>query len=95
MAESAIVLIGKKPLLNYVLAASIPLNEGRKVVLKARGRAISRAVDITEMLRRRFVKDAVIESISIGSEEGKAGNDNRPRTVSTIEITIAPPKPSE
>lgn len=91
MAEEAVILVGKKPLMNYVLAATMPLADGKKIVLKARGRAISRAVDIAEIIRRRFVQDAVYEKISIGTEEGRLGTDNRPRNVSTIEIVVSAP----
>ena len=100
--ESATVLIGIKPTMNYVLATTMPLNEKKKVVLKARGRAISKAVDVAEIVRRRFVQDASIDAILIGTEEGKSSMDGRPRNVSTIEITITPkkgeaakPKPKE
>jgi len=94
-SEDAVVLVGRKPTMNYVLATTMPLTEGRKVVLKARGRAISKAVDVAEVVRRRFIKDAVIESVNIGTEEGRVGQDGRPRNVSTIEITIAPKKSSK
>ena len=87
----AIILVGRKPTMNYVLATTLPLTEGKKVVLKARGRAISKAVDVVEVVRRRFVKDAKIENVNIGTEEGRVGNDGRPRNVSIIEITLAPP----
>ena len=86
--ESATVLIGIKPTMNYVLATTMPLNERKKVVLKARGRAISKAVDVAEIVRRRFVQDASIDAIIIGTEEGKSSMDGRPRNVSTMEITI-------
>ena len=92
MPEDAVVLVGQKPTMNYVLATTMPLNEGRTVTLKARGRAISKAVDIAEITRRRFFKDASIESIKIGTEEGKSSFDGRPRNVSTMEITLAPKK---
>lgn len=91
MSSEAIVLVGKKPTMNYVLATTLPLAEGKKVVLKARGRAISKAVDIVEVVRRRFVQNAVIEKVNIGTEEGRVGADGRPRNVSTIEIVISPP----
>ena len=100
--EYATVLIGQKPTMNYVLATTMPLNDGRKVVLKARGRAISKAVDVAEITRNRFVQEAAIEAIIIGTEEGKSSMDGRPRNVSTMEITISPkkgaaakPKPKE
>ncbi len=88
----AVILVGRKPTMNYVLATTLPLTEGKKVVLKARGRAISKAVDVVEVVRRRFVKDAVIENVNIGTEEGRVGNDGRPRNVSIIEITLSLPK---
>ncbi|HDD40361.1 MAG: DNA-binding protein Alba [Thaumarchaeota archaeon] len=97
MSESseAVILVGRKPTMNYVLATTMPLTEGKKVVLKARGRAISKAVDVAQVVTRRFIKEADIESINIGTEEGRVGQDGRPRSVSTIEITIAPKKGSK
>jgi len=93
VVEETVVLVGRKPAMNYVLATTIPLAEGKKVVLKARGRAISKAVNVAEIIRRRFFQNAVIEKIDIGTEEGRVGNDGRPRNVSTIEITVAPAQP--
>jgi DNA-binding protein len=53
-----VVLIGKKPVMNYVTACITFFNSGEKhVVVKARGRAISKAVDSVELLRRAFVKN--------------------------------------
>lgn len=97
MSESseAVILVGRKPTMNYVLATTMPLTEGKKVILKARGRAISKAVDVAQVVTRRFIKEADIESINIGTEEGRVGQDGRPRSVSTIEITIAPKKASK
>ena len=92
MSAEAVILVGRKPTMNYVLATTMPLTEGKKVILKARGRAISKAVDVAEVVRRRFIKDAVIENVSIGTEEGRVGQDGRPRNVSTIEILISPKK---
>mgnify|MGYP000383172684 CR=1 FL=1 len=96
MSESseAVILVGRKPTMNYVLATTMPLTEGKKVILKARGRAISKAVDVAQVVTRRFIKEADIESINIGTEEGRVGADGRPRSVSTIEITITPKKGS-
>lgn len=83
------VLIGKKPIMNYVVACLTFFNSGaQKVVIKARGRAISRAVDTVELLRRAFVKDLQLKEISIGTEEVTRG-DGQKANVSTIEITVA------
>jgi DNA-binding protein len=86
------VLIGKKPVMNYVTACITFFNSGeKKVIVKARGRAISKAVDTVELLRRAFVKNLEICSIGIDTEElfkieGQKSN------VSTIEIKVAKAK---
>jgi len=64
------------------------LNAGEKeVVVKARGQAISRAVDTVELLRRAFVKGVEVNSIDIGTEE-LTGPEGQSRNVSTMEITL-------
>ena len=86
--KSNVVLIGKKPVMNYVTACITFFNSGElNVVVKARGRAISRAVDTVELLRRAFIKNLEIQSIKISTEElfrieGQQSN------VSTIEIIV-------
>jgi DNA-binding protein Alba len=95
MVEDSVVLVGKKPTMNYVLATTLPLAEGKRVVLKARGRAIAKAVDVAEVVRRRFVQNAVVEKVNIGTDEGRVGNDGRQRNVSTIEIILSQPKTSK
>ncbi|MBS7607383.1 MAG: DNA-binding protein Alba [Candidatus Bathyarchaeia archaeon] len=89
MPESSSVLIGRKPVMNYVLACITLFHGGAKEVsVKARGRAISRAVDVVEIVRRRFLPDVKIESIDIGTEQIQSSNRNTPTNVSTIEITL-------
>jgi len=57
--------------------------------LKARVRAITTAVDVAEITRRRFIKDLKVSKIAIGTEEMPAREgENRTRMVSTIEITL-------
>jgi len=86
-AENA-VLIGRKPVMNYVVACITFFNAGEKrVVVKARGRAISRAVDTVELLRHAFVKDLQVKNIDIGTEE-LVRDEGRKSNVSTIEITV-------
>ena len=87
-AES-MVFIGKKPVMNYVVACLTSFNSGaKKVVIKARGRAISRAVDTAELLRRSFARDIEIEKIEIGTEEITRSEEEQKSNVSTIEITL-------
>ena len=91
-----IVLIGKKPVMNYVTACITFFNNGEKqVVVKARGRAISRAVDTVELLRRAFVKNLEIKSVEIDTEELFRVNDDQKSNVSTIEITVTKSKPKK
>ncbi len=86
-AENA-VLIGRKPVMNYVVACITFFNSGEKeVAVKARGRAISRAVDTVELLRRAFVKDLEVTNINIGTEEIQR-EEGGTRNVSTLEITV-------
>lgn len=86
MAENA-VFVGNKPVMNYVLAVLTQFNSGAKEVsVKARGRAISRAVDVAEIVRKRFLPDVDVKDIKISTEQvtGEQGTAN----VSAIEITL-------
>jgi len=75
--------------MNYVLATITSLSNAKEIILKARGRAITTAVDTAEITRRRFMKDLKVSKISIGTEEmPPREGENRPRMVSTMEITL-------
>ncbi|UCF07622.1 MAG: DNA-binding protein Alba [Thermoplasmata archaeon] len=88
MAEDNTVFIGKKATMNYVLAVVTQFNSGlNEVVIKARGRAISRAVDVAEIVRHRFVTDTVIKDIKIDTEELQREEGNT-ANVSSIEISL-------
>lgn len=87
MAENA-VFIGNKPVMNYVLAVLTQFNSGAKeVAIKARGKAISRAVDVAEIVRKRFLPDIEVKKINISTEkiQGEQGVAN----VSAIEIVLS------
>lgn len=89
MAEENIVYIGNKPVMNYVLAVVTQMNNGvTEVILKARGRAISRAVDVAEIVRNRFISDVDVKSIDISTEE-IVGNEGTSSNVSAIEIRLS------
>ncbi|GBC68730.1 hypothetical protein HRbin01_00415 [archaeon HR01] len=84
-----VVLIGKKPAMNYVLACLTGFQSGSKeVVVKARGRAISRAVDVVQIVRNRFLNELQVKDIRIGTEQ-VTGQENRTLNVSTIEIVLS------
>jgi len=89
--RSGIVFIGSKTPMDYVLAVMTRLSAGnaREVVLKARGQAITTAVDVAEITRNRFFKDLKVSKIAIGTEEmPPREGENRARMVSTMEITL-------
>jgi DNA-binding protein len=90
VTESSAVLIGKKPIMNYVLACITFFHGGAKEVsIKARGRSISRAIDVAEVVRHRFLPDVKIKSIGIGTDKFEAQEEGSSSTnVSTIEITL-------
>jgi DNA-binding protein len=85
------VVIGRQPMNDYVLAAMRLLNEGKECVIKARGRAISHAVDVAEVLKNRFMQHVDVKNIIIGSER-LPGPDGKESDVSNIEITLGKKK---
>uniref|UniRef100_A0A7C3UDD1 DNA/RNA-binding protein Alba n=1 Tax=Geoglobus ahangari TaxID=113653 RepID=A0A7C3UDD1_9EURY len=87
MAENA-VYVGNKPVMNYVLAVLTQFNNGiREVAIKARGKAISRAVDVAEIVRKRFLPDVDVKDIKISTE--KVESEQGVANVSAIEIILA------
>ena len=89
MTEDNIVFVGKKGTMAYVLAVVTQMNQGAKIIqIKARGRAISRAVDVAEIVRNKFVADSKIDNINISTEEIKT-EEGTPLKVSAIEITLS------
>ncbi len=88
-ADENTIFVGNKPPMSYVLAVVTQFNGGsNSVMIKARGRAISRAVDTAEITRNRFVKEANIEDIIIGTES-MTNEEGRTSNVSSIEITLS------
>jgi DNA-binding protein len=83
-----VVFIGKKPSMSYVLAVVTQFSSGQNsVVLKARGKSISKAVDVAEIVKNKFVQDLKVDNIEIGTEEIE--NEKKEKmNVSTIEITL-------
>ena len=76
--------------MNYVLACITFFHGGAKEVsIKARGRAISRAIDVAEVVRRRFLPDVKVTKIGIGTDQLPPQDEGSgPTNVSTIEITL-------
>jgi DNA-binding protein len=87
MAEDDVVFVGNKPVMNYVLAVVTQFNSGAEdVKIMARGRAISRAVDVAEVSRSRFLPNVNVKGISISTEI--LDTDRGETNVSAIEITL-------
>ena len=90
-SEPKVIFVGRKPPMNYVLGIMMSFSGSnvKEVALKARGQAITTAVDAVEITRHRFMKELGISKISIGTEEmPPRESENRNRNISTIEITL-------
>ncbi len=76
--------------MNYVLACITFFHGGAKEVsVKARGRAITRAIDVVEVVRRRFLPDVKVARIGIGTDQISSQEETNGLTnVSTIEIVL-------
>jgi len=88
--DENVIFIGNKPPMSYVLAVVTEFKRDNtsEVVIKARGRAISRAVDTAEIVRNRFVTDANVKEIIIGTES-VTNDEGRTHNVSSIEIHLS------
>lgn len=93
MTENAdVIFVGNKPPMSYVLAIITSLSSGKTnaITLKARGQAITTAVDVAEIARNRFVKELKVTSIAIGTAEmPPREGETKSRMVSTMEITLS------
>ena len=89
--ESNIIYVGRKPPMNYVLAIVTTFSgaEVKEATVKARGQAITTAVDAVEIARRKFVKEMIVDKVAIGTEEmpPREGESNS-RNISTMEIAL-------
>ena len=88
--DNNIVFIGSKPFMNYVTGVVMQFTTKgtERVVIKARGKFISKAVDVVEVARKRFLENSVdVEKIGIDSEEFK-NEEGRTIKVSTIDIAL-------
>lgn len=88
-SEPNVIYIGNKPVMSYVLAVitSFSSPNTKEVTMKARGRAITTAVDVAEITKRRFMRQLDVSGVVIGTEElPQEGGGTR--AVSTIEIIL-------
>jgi DNA-binding protein len=87
--EDNVIYIGNKSVMSYVLAVVTQFNNGLsdEVVIKARGRAISRAVDTAEVVRNKFMQGVDVQDIKMGTEQ-LVGENGDKMNVSSLEITL-------
>jgi len=89
MPEENTVYIGKKETMNYVMAVVTQFNNGSdEVLIKARGRAISKAVDVAEITKNRFVPDSEIDEIITDTEEIPIDDGDKTTNVSSMELKM-------
>ena len=90
MPEERIVFVGGKPFMNYVTAVVMQFTTSgaESVIVRSRGKFISRAVDVAEMVRSKFLTDSIkIGEVVIAAEDFK-NKEGRPIRVSTIDIHL-------
>jgi len=93
-ADENVIYVGKKPPMSYVLAVVTQFNTSGsdEVVIKARGRSISTAVDTAEIVRNRFITDTKVKDIKISTESITNEEEGRTSNVSSIEIYLTKKK---
>lgn len=88
LREPNTIFIGKKTTMNYVLAVVTQFQNGSPFVkIKARGKVISQAVDVAEIVRRKFLPDLKVGRVSIATE-ALENEDHSHSNVSSIEIIL-------
>lgn len=85
-AKDNTIFIGKKPTMSYVLAAITQLGDNNEVFVRARGKSISTAVDVVEVVKNKYIK-GLNQTIVTGTEQ-LTDKDNKTFNVSTIMITL-------
>ncbi len=86
-ANDNTIFVGKKPTMSYVLAAITQLSSNNEINVRARGRSISTAVDVAEVVRNRFLQN-IKNTVEIGTDQ-VTDKDNRTMNVSTINIKMS------
>lgn len=90
MTEDNSIFVGGKPFMNYVtgVVMQFTTKNAKEVIVKARGKFISRAVDVAQVAVKRFLEgQAVVKEVTIDSEEFE-NNEGKEVRVSTIEILL-------
>jgi len=88
--QNETVFVGNKPVMNYVLACLTLFQNGtQEISIKARGRAISRAVDVAEILSNRYMPDVSVKKIDIDTEQVVDATSGAMTNVSSMQIRMS------
>lgn len=88
MERTDLIVVGRKPVMRYALAVLTSFNRGStEVVVRGRGRAVAKCVDVVNVLRRSFYRDLKVEDVKLGTDQLQLGD--RTVNVSFIEIRIS------
>lgn len=88
--SDTVVFVGRKPVMSYVMACLTLFQNGSDdITLKARGKAISKAVDAAQILTKKFVPGLTVSSIELGSEMVKSVDSGITSDVSSMEIHLS------
>jgi len=91
VADDHVIFVGNKPFMNYVTGVVMQFTTrgAKEVMIKARGKFIARAVDIAEVIGKRFLENTTeVKDIKIDSEEFE-NKDGKQVRVSSIEILLS------
>ena len=82
------IYVGKKNVMSYVLAVVTQFNQGTNLVkVKARGKVISNAIDVTQIVKNRFIPSLKISNFDVTTEELQS-EDGSMRKVSSLTMTL-------
>jgi len=87
--DDNVIFVGNKAPMNYVVAVLTEFKKSDEVVVKARGRAISKAVETVEIVRKKFLSDVSVNDIKIGLENIIDDKTNKPMDIPTIELYLS------
>jgi DNA-binding protein len=88
--QNNIIFVGKKPVMSYVMACLTLFQNGTPdIVIKARGHAISKAVDAAQIITKKFVPGVTVKSVGIATEQVRNMESGMTNDVSSMEIHLS------
>ena len=90
--DDNIIFVGNKAPMNYVIAVLTEFKKNNEVIIKARGRSISKAVEAGLLVKKKFMKEAEIIEIKVDLENIIDDKTQKPMDIPAIEIYLATPE---